>query len=139
MRLSTRHPWMRRCGIGLLGFAFASPAPGQDQGPGAAGHELQEGWRRLLEDRAGAAEPAATADHDRGRAGSCSTSDLVVLENVRRDLRQRRDPPTPRSPRDSRPGRNRRNRDVVFRFTNGPASRRIRIRGERFWPPRFFH
>ena len=58
MRLSTRHPWMRRCGIGLLGFAFASPAPGQDQGPGAAGHELQEGWRRLLEDRAGAAEEA---------------------------------------------------------------------------------
>jgi len=42
----------------LLALALGSPATGQDQGPGTAGHELQEGWRRLLEEQKQAAEEA---------------------------------------------------------------------------------
>jgi GH25 family lysozyme M1 (1,4-beta-N-acetylmuramidase) len=58
MRESTRHTWAQWCAIGLLGLAFTTPAPGQDQGPGAAGHELQEDLRRLQEQQAHAAEEA---------------------------------------------------------------------------------
>ena len=58
MLKSTGHLWAQWCGIGLLGLALAGPATGQDQGPGAAGHELQEGWRRLIEEQARAAEEA---------------------------------------------------------------------------------
>ena len=55
---SRRHAWTGWCGTFLLALALGSPATGQDQGPGAAGHELQEGWRRLLEEQARAAEEA---------------------------------------------------------------------------------
>jgi GH25 family lysozyme M1 (1,4-beta-N-acetylmuramidase) len=58
MRGSTRGVWAQWCGVGLLGLAFATPAPGQDQGPGAAGHALQEELRRLQEQQARAEEEA---------------------------------------------------------------------------------
>ena len=53
-----QHLLVSACVLSLLGPLGSRPGAAQEQGPGAAGYELQQGWTRALEREATAAAEA---------------------------------------------------------------------------------
>ena len=62
MRNAKRHLSVYGCALVFFGLAVSGPVAEEQQEQGAAGYELEEGWRRLLEEQARAADVGARAE-----------------------------------------------------------------------------